>query len=104
MAHRIEEHVERGSTLELTLDGEVISARQGETLAGVLLLDNKSAFYRTRSGAPRAPFCNMGTCFECRVHVAGRGWVLACMTTAESGMVVRTGQLLPLTGDSGDAH
>lgn len=95
MASRIEQGVRRGPQITLTVDGEAVTAWQGETLATVLLLQDRSAFYRTRSGAPRAPFCNMGTCFECRVHVTGRGWLLACMSPAEDGMEVTTGASLP---------
>ena len=31
------------------------------------------------SGAPRAPWCGMGWCGECRVQVDGVGTVLACL-------------------------
>lgn len=95
MPGRMQQGVERSQKVELVIDGRAVSAWAGETLASVLLVQDYTAFYQTRSGAPRAPYCNMGTCFECRVHLANRGWVLACMTPAEPGMVVRTGLQLP---------
>lgn len=104
MAKRIEHGVERGPEIRLTVDGESVTARAGETLASILLLGGRSAFYRTPGGQPRAPFCNMGTCFECRVHVGGRGWVLACMSPAESGMAVHTGGELPRIELDNHAH
>ncbi|MBN7795593.1 (2Fe-2S)-binding protein [Parahaliea mediterranea] len=104
MASRIEQGVQRGPQITLTVDGERVAAWAGESLATLLLLRDRSAFYRTRGGAPRAPFCNMGTCFECRVHVAGRGWVLACMSPAEDGMEVTTGETLPRIEVGDGAH
>ncbi|MFV0275681.1 MAG: (2Fe-2S)-binding protein [Parahaliea sp.] len=95
MVRRIEQDVERGQPIVMTVDGERVIAHDGETIASVLLLLERSAFYQTRNRLPRGPFCNMGSCFECRVHVDGRGWVLACMSPVETGMVVRTGERLP---------
>ncbi|WP_116365973.1 (2Fe-2S)-binding protein [Parahaliea mediterranea] len=95
MARRIEQGVQRGEPVELIVDGGPVIAREGETLASVLLLQGCSAFYRTHNGQPRAPFCNMGTCFECRVQIEGRGWVLACQSPVEAHMQVHTGRQLP---------
>lgn len=98
MARRIAQDVQRGEPVELTVDGEAVRAWEGETIASVLLLRGHSDFYRTRSGSPRAPFCNMGACFECRVDIEQQGrhrWVLACMTPVKAGMAVHTGLPLP---------
>lgn len=104
MAHRIEQGVTRGRSLALQIDGVDTSAYEGETLATALLASGCAAFHRTaRSGAPRGPYCNMGTCFECRVQVQGRGWVLACMTPVEAGMQVTTGLVLPVSAESTNA-
>lgn len=107
MAHRIEQHVQRGKPVELTVDGEAVRAWEGETIASVLLLRGHTNFYRSRSGAPRAPFCNMGACFECRVDIKQGGrhrWVLACMTPVQTGMTVLTGQPLPWMETAPDAN
>lgn len=37
------------------------------------------------SGEPRAPFCGMGVCQECRVHIDGVRR-LACQTLVRDGM------------------
>jgi D-hydroxyproline dehydrogenase subunit gamma len=93
MARRRNDNVTRGDMVELTVDGQPVSAYKGETLAAVLLLHNKTSFYRTRSDRPRMMFCNMGTCFECRVRVTQAGvsrWVLACVTPVQPRMTVDT--------------
>jgi len=41
------------------------------------------------TGQPRAPFCGMGVCQECRVLVDGRRR-LACQTVCIEGMRVET--------------
>ena len=100
MARRIEPGIERGAVVTLSLDGVSVSAFAGETLATVLLAEGITAFNRSPSGAPRGPFCNMGTCFECQVKVAAPGtrdfrWRRACLCPVENGMLVASGARLP---------
>lgn len=100
MAKRITNNVQRGAPLELTVDGKAVSACAGETLATVLLAESITTFNRTAAGSPRAPYCNMGTCFECQVQVCRPGetdhrWVRACMCPVMDGMSVLTGVPLP---------
>lgn len=93
MSKRSSKNVSRGKPVELLIDGEPVTAYQGETIATVLLLQNKNACYRTRESHPRMMFCNMGTCFECRVRISDTGnvrWVLACTTRVESQMKIDT--------------
>lgn len=99
MAERITRNVERGERVELTVDGRQVSACAGETLAAVLLAEGVTAFHRTRSGQPRAPYCNMGACYECQVQVAAGShddmrWRRACMCRVADGMTVVTGARL----------
>lgn len=42
------------------------------------------------SGQPRAAFCAMGVCQECRMTIDGRAHVLACQTVCRDGMSIRT--------------
>lgn len=96
MAPRISRGVERGATISLTMNGKTVSAHVGETIATVLLAEGITTFNLTRSGKPRGPYCNMGTCFECQVKVASAGskiwrWVRACMQPVEAGMLIITG-------------
>ena len=96
MPPRISRQVERGATISLTVNGETVSAHVGETIATVLLAEGITTFNVTRSGKPRGPYCNMGTCFECQVKVADSGstawrWLRACMQPVAAGMVIITG-------------
>ena len=44
----------------------------------------------SESGQPRAAFCGMGQCQECRVRIDGIAERLACMTPVREGMVIQT--------------
>lgn len=99
MGRRISDNVRRDQKITVTVNGSVISAYAGETLATIVLAEEISAFNRTRGGKPRAPYCNMGSCFECQVKITRPGsttyrWVRACMTPAMDGMDVLTGEQL----------
>ena len=98
---RIKTGVDRGPGFTITIDGEAVTAYGGETLAAAMIAGDIWTFRQDTSGRRRAPYCNMGICFECLVAVQddetgqnpgdGRGWrrVRACMTTARPGMTVR---------------
>lgn len=94
MAERIATNVDRGELIELSIDGQPVSAYPGESIASVLLLNGHKSCYLTQSGRPRMMFCNMGTCYECRVKVKQDGrarWVLACKTPVQAQMEIETG-------------
>lgn len=70
-----------------------LPAREGDTIAAALLAAGVSTTRETLvSHSPRAPFCMMGSCFECRVTVNGTPNVQACMTLVENGMTVQSGR------------
>jgi predicted molibdopterin-dependent oxidoreductase YjgC len=77
-------------TVTLTVEGRAIHARDGDMLA-LALLDAGLDHTRTTpvSGAPRAPLCLMGACFDCLVEVDGQSNVQACMLEIRDGMSVR---------------
>lgn len=89
MPQAIRLNAPRGPALTFTFDGTRIETFAGETVAAALLAAGVPAFGITRTGQPRLPFCNMGTCFDCAVRVDGRGLVRACMTDVAAGMDVR---------------
>jgi predicted molibdopterin-dependent oxidoreductase YjgC len=66
-------------------------ARAGDTVAAALLaagvLACRSA---TVDGAPRAPYCLMGVCFECLVAIDGQGSRQACLVRVHDGMRIET--------------
>jgi sarcosine oxidase subunit alpha len=98
MTKRIVKGVSRSAPLHVTVDGVEVETFEGETLASVLLLAGNLKCYTTPGGRPRTMFCNMGTCFECRVMIESGGtrrWVLACNTPVKAGMRVSTGTIFP---------
>jgi aerobic-type carbon monoxide dehydrogenase small subunit (CoxS/CutS family) len=82
--------VTRPAAVTITVDGEPVAAPPGESVAAALLAAGRRSFGRTRSGAPRGPFCNMGVCFECAVTVDGEPGVRACMAAVRAGMAIET--------------
>ena len=86
MFERLEES---GPLVTVNFDGEEIRLPEGENLAAGLLAAGVGVFRRTPvSGAPRAPYCMMGACFECLVEVDGVS-VPACTLSVRPGLVVR---------------
>ncbi|MCC7112869.1 MAG: (2Fe-2S)-binding protein [Burkholderiales bacterium] len=74
----------------IDVDGERVVAREGDTLAAAMLVAGCVPFRASeRSGAPRAPLCMIGACFECRVEVDGAGSRRACQVVVVPGMRVR---------------
>jgi glycine/D-amino acid oxidase-like deaminating enzyme len=79
-----------GAPVRIRFDGAEIEALTGETIAAALAAADIVALRKTRSGAPRGPFCGMGVCFDCLVTVDGRPNQRACLTKIEAGMDVRS--------------
>lgn len=75
----------------ITVDGNSVTASAGDTVAAALIAAG-IAHCRTTpvSGAPRAPYCLMGVCFECLVTVDGVGSRQACLVPVRDGMAVET--------------
>lgn len=73
--------------------GETLDLPEGANLAAALLAAGVGVFRATPvSGAPRAPFCMMGACFDCLVEVGGETRQ-ACMMEVSEGLVIdRAGQ------------
>ncbi len=73
----------------LTVEGRVVEAREGDSVALALLAAGVGHTRTTPvSGAPRAPLCLMGVCFECLVNLDGQPNVQACMREVRDGMRV----------------
>lgn len=79
-----------GSTVTLTVDGRRIEARASDTVAAALLAAGVTVCRTTPvSGAPRAPYCMMGVCFECLVTIDGVGNRQGCLIPVREGMQVQ---------------
>ena len=79
-----------GAAVAITVDGKPVAARAGDTVAAALLAAGIDHCRTTPvTGAPRAPYCLMGVCFECLVHVDGQRNVQSCMIEVRDGMQVQ---------------
>lgn len=76
------------NAITITIDGVSAAARSGETVAAVLLRQPEPWSRTTEDGAPRAPYCMMGVCFECRATVNGQLSTQTCRTPVQEGMRV----------------
>ena len=78
-----------GHTL-LHIDSHPVRVQAGSSVAAALRVAGGTGVARTSvSGQPRAPFCGMGVCQECRVLIDGKRR-LACQTVCAEGMRVET--------------
>ena len=77
--------------MRVTVDGEEVEARPGQTVAGVLLGKGMRAWRTTRgAGRPRGLFCGIGVCFDCLVRVNGVPDVRACQRLVADGDDIRS--------------
>jgi len=73
--------------MRISLDGQAIEAREGDTVAAALLRAGVTTFTRSiKYHRPRGPFCLGGSCGQCLMRVDGVPSLLACRTPAEEGM------------------
>lgn len=80
-----------GETVNFTIDGRPATARLGDTVAAALLASGMESCRTTPvSGAPRAPYCMMGVCFECLVTIDGIGNRQGCLIPVAEGMAIET--------------
>jgi len=78
------------SRFDIEVDGRLVSAEPGQTIAAALIGAGITVFRHTPTGAPRGIFCGMGACFDCLVTVDGLVEQRACMTPVRQGMRVQT--------------
>lgn len=73
------------ATLCIMIDGQRCKVPEGVSVAAALAFTGNPHTRLSVSGQPRAPYCGMGVCHECRVLVNGRR-VLACQTLCQAEM------------------
>ena len=77
------------ATVALTIDGEPVVARAGDTVAAAVLASGRAVCRTTAvGGVPRGPYCMMGVCFDCLVTIDGVGNRQACLIPVAEGMRV----------------
>jgi len=93
---RVENHVildveKKVSPVEITVDGLVIEAYEGEPVLGALLNAGiKINRYTVKRHEPRGLFCGIGQCTDCAMVVDGVPNVRTCITPVKAGMVIKT--------------
>jgi len=77
-------------TVNVVFEGKLVAVPKGTTAAAVALMHGDGVS-RTSPDlhAPRAPYCMMGTCFECRMEIDGRPDVQGCLVAVRDGMTIR---------------
>src|SRR5450432_1811944 len=71
----------------ISLDGQLVEAEAGDTVAEALLRARITTFSRSiKYHRPRGPFCLSGSCGQCLMQIDGAPSQLACRTRAQEGM------------------
>jgi predicted molibdopterin-dependent oxidoreductase YjgC len=81
--------VTRGAAVTIYVDGQPVTAYQGETIAAALLNEGIRAT-RSINQQPMGIYCNMGICFSCAMTVDGIANVRICRTLVSDGCQVET--------------
>jgi predicted molibdopterin-dependent oxidoreductase YjgC len=76
-------------TVDVEIDGTVTPVQAGWSVAAALLASGGGPTRQSPvGGAPRAPYCMMGVCFECLVEIDGVPNRQACLVPVAAGMKV----------------
>lgn len=78
----------RGAPVHITVDGESLTAFDGETVAAAMAAEKGLAMRETFGGEQRGIFCGMGVCFDCLVIVNDIPNTRSCMAYVAEGMSV----------------
>jgi len=77
----------------VTIDGQTVQCRAGDTVAAALFVSGVSACRDTAvSETPRGPYCMMGVCYDCLVMIDGQANQQGCMTQVREGMKIERQQ------------
>ncbi len=89
------------SLVTVCFDGKEYQLPECENLAAALLAAGVQSIRQTpASGAPRAPFCMMGACFECLVVIDG-ATRQSCTTEVREELVAEKTKLVGGLDDGG---
>jgi len=79
------------ATIQIWFNDQPLSVPGGRSVAAALLAAGVQRFRATPvSGAPRAPYCMMGACFECLVEIDGMPSRQSCLVTVQDGMRIHS--------------
>jgi hypothetical protein len=78
------------ATVAVTVEGRDIRVPEGASAAAAVLLAGFASIRETPvTGAPRAPYCLMGVCFDCLAEIDEVANRQSCMVTVAPGMAIR---------------
>lgn len=88
---RLDDAFDRGTRIDILVDGHRVPAFIGETVAAALLAAGTRALRQTvRRSAPRGLYCGIGVCFDCVMTVDGRPNVRTCQIEVRPGMRIES--------------
>jgi predicted molibdopterin-dependent oxidoreductase YjgC len=77
--------------LQIWFNDQPLRVPAGRSVAAALLAAGVQRFRATPvSGAPRAPYCMMGACFECLVEIDGMPSRQSCLVAVQDGMRIHS--------------
>ncbi|MDH4047957.1 MAG: FAD-dependent oxidoreductase [Gammaproteobacteria bacterium] len=80
--------VEKGrERIRFLLDGEVVEAHEGDSIASAMIAAGKIVFRKSHSESDRGMYCGMGVCGECQILI-GTESKRACMEKVSEGLAV----------------
>lgn len=83
--------ITRNTSFEIEVNGQMVLAYEGESLATVLMAAGIRSFeVHAHPHSPSRLFCGMGTCQQCLVTIDDLPNCQACQTLALPGMKVET--------------
>jgi hypothetical protein len=78
------------ATVPVTVEGRDIRVPERASAAAAVLLAGFASIRETPvTGAPRAPYCLMGVCFDCLAEIDGVANRQSCMVMVAPGMAIR---------------
>lgn len=90
MSHRIQFGVEKKRLIKIEVDGDLVEAYEGESVAAALIASGIRVFRKTEKGEPRGFYCGIGQCQECKMKINNMPNTLACQTIVSPGCSVET--------------
>jgi D-hydroxyproline dehydrogenase subunit gamma len=81
---------ERRRIVQIAVDGQTVTAREGESVAAALIAAGHRVMRWTARGEPRGYFCGIGICRDCLVIADGQPDTRACMTPVREGLRVES--------------
>lgn len=76
------------ATVTVVIDGRPLRVPATLSAAAAVLLHGGIARTMPVSGAPRAPYCMMGVCFDCLMEIDGVPNRLGCLVPVADGMSI----------------